>query len=79
MHLLSKDYLLLLTKYRLLDKAMGHYYLLKYAMFHRRPLPPTNLVECRPRLEQALAVHLEVGLGEGRKVVALVVLGERGY
>ena len=42
---------------------------------HRRLLPPTNLVELRPRLEEALAVHLEVGLGEGGKVVALVVLG----
>ena len=42
---------------------------------HRRLLPPTNLVELRLRLEEALAVHLEVGLGIRGKVVALVVLG----
>ena len=46
---------------------------------HRRLLPPTNFVELRPRFEEALAVHLEVGLRIRRKVVALVVLGERGY
>ena len=43
--------------------------------FHRRLLPATYFVELRPRFEQALAVHLEVGLGVGREVVALVVLG----
>ena len=42
---------------------------------HRRLLPPTNLIELRPRFEEALAVHLEVGLGIRGKVVALVVLG----
>ena len=48
---------------------------LKECQLHRRLLPPTNLVELRPRFEEALAVHLEVGLGVGGKVVALVVLG----
>jgi hypothetical protein len=43
--------------------------------FHRRLLPATYFVELRPRFEQALAVHLEVGLGIRGKVVALVVLG----
>ena len=48
---------------------------LKECKLHRRLLPPAYLIEFRPRLEEALAVHLEVGLGIRGKVVALVVLG----
>ena len=52
---------------------------LKECELHARLLPAADLIELRPRFEQTFPVHLEVGLGIRRKVVALVVLGERWY